>query len=235
MASINDRGNITARCPGCNGANSSFDWKSVAGKHGAVSLNYQHRAWGNCFIDYRLFCCGGCGRGAIGVVVHGGTGDYPGLYRELMAFHPESKERLDLPTSTPDGIVAEFREGERCLENQCYRAAAGMFRSVLDKTLKLNGYKEKRGTTLEQQIDLAASDGIITASRQRRAHEEIRVLGNDVLHDEWREVPEADVEAARHYAQRILEDFYDDRPSVLETLRAAKRIAVEDQAQEAAT
>jgi hypothetical protein len=40
------------------------------------------------------------------------------------------------------------------------------------------------------------------------------VLGNDVLHDEWRAVTEDEFEQAHHYAQRILEDFYDDRTSV---------------------
>lgn len=228
MASINERGNITARCPGCGGANSSFDWKSSTSKFGAVTLAHQHHAWGRASIDYRLFRCGGCGRGAIGVVIYT-NGEYPGSARMLKSFHPEAKERLSLPRDTPDGIISEFREGERCLENDCLRAAAGMFRSVLDKTLRLNGYKAKRGTTLEQQIDLAANDGVITASRQRRAHEEIRVLGNDVLHEDWRQIPEEDVEAARLYAQRILEDFYDDRPSVLTTLRAAGRVPIEDQ------
>lgn len=99
-----------------------------------------------------------------------------------------------------------------------------MFRSVLDKTLRANGYKEKKGTTLEQQIDMAADDGVITQARRRRAHDEIRVLGNDVLHDEWQQVAEEDVEAARHYAQRILEDFYDDRASVLKQLYGANRL-----------
>jgi hypothetical protein len=108
-----------------------------------------------------------------------------------------------------------------------------LFRSVLDKTLRANGYKIKNGTTLEQQIDMAADDGVITQARRQRAHDEIRVLGNDVLHDEWREIPLADVEAARHYAQRILEDFYDDRQSVLSQLRRAGRVADEDREQAA--
>jgi hypothetical protein len=43
----------------------------------------------------------------------------------------------------------------------------------------------------------------------------------------------ADVEAARHYAQRILEDFYDDRQSVLSQLRRAGRVADEDREQAA--
>lgn len=81
---------------------------------------------------------------------------------------------------------------------------------------------------MEQQIDAAAADGVITQARKRRAHDEIRVLGNDVLHDEWQEIALDDVEAARHYAQRILEDFYDDRESVLKLLRTAGRVPDED-------
>jgi hypothetical protein len=103
-----------------------------------------------------------------------------------------------------------------------------MFRSVLDKTLRANGYKLKGGTNLEQQIDLAGGDGIITEARRRRAHDEVRVLGNDVLHDEWREIAPEDVDAAHHYVQRILEDFYDDRPSTLTVLRAKGRVPDED-------
>jgi Domain of unknown function (DUF4145) len=103
-----------------------------------------------------------------------------------------------------------------------------MFRSVLDKTLRANGYKENERTNLKLQIDMAADDGVITEARKRRAHEEVRVLGNDVLHDEWHEIPAEDVEAARHYMQRILEDLYDDRESVLRLLRDAGRVPDED-------
>jgi hypothetical protein len=144
-------------------------------------------------------------------------------------FHPEAGEKYDLPMGVPAGIVSEFREAQRCLDSECTRAAAGMVRSVLDKVLRANGYKVKKGTPLEQQIDSAAVDGVITAARRRRAHDEIRVLGNDVLHDEWRSIDKEDVEAALHYAQRILEDFYDDRPSVLKQLRDAGKIPHEDQ------
>lgn len=131
---------------------------------------------------------------------------------------------MKLPADVPDGIRREFEEAEKCLANQCHRAAAGLFRSVLDKVMRENGYKLKKGTPLEQQIDLAAEDGVIAESRRKRAHEEIRVLGNDVLHDEWQEIPEEDVQLSRHYCQRILEDFYDDRPTVEAQLTAKKRL-----------
>lgn len=161
-------------------------------------------------------------------LIHFREAAFPSGRFELHDFHQEVSEILALPPSTPLGIEAEFREAEKCLSNTCYRAAAGMFRSVLDKTLRANGYKLKGGTNLQQQIDMAANDGIITAARQRRAHDEVRVLGNDVLHDEWREIPPGDVEAAHHYVQRILEDFYDDRPSTLAVLRAKGRVPDED-------
>jgi len=170
---------------------------------------------------YRLARCTGCGSGALITLLQ--SSQYDGGAPDLIDFYPEAEGRLEIPDGVPEGIVREFREGEECGEAKCYRAAAAMFRSVLDKTLRANGYKEKRGTNLEQQIDAAARDGVITAARQKRAHEEIRVLGNDVLHEEWREVTAEDVRAARQYAQRVLEDFYDDRPSVVALLREKGR------------
>jgi hypothetical protein len=227
MAIINKEGNIRARCPGCNGALSSFEWRTATEQFGCITVRYDHRHWGNVLLDFRLFRCAGCGRGGIGEIVYGGS-TYPGSYHDLLSFYPEAKERLPLPEAVPQGIVREFREGERCLEAGCIRAAAGMFRSVLDKTLRANGYKVKKGTTLEQEIDMVADDGVITQARKKRAHDEIRVLGNDVLHDDWHEIPEEDVELSRHYAQRILEDLYDDRESVLSLLRSSGRVADED-------
>ena len=84
-----------------------------------------------------------------------------------------------------------------------------------------------RGDPLKQ-IEAAANVGVITRVRKKKAHDEVRVLANDVLHDDWHEIPEEDVEASRHYCQRILEDFYDDRDSVLTLLRDAKRVPSED-------
>ncbi|WP_216643638.1 DUF4145 domain-containing protein [Spiribacter salilacus] len=129
-----------------------------------------------------------------------------------------------MPASFPEALLKEFREAESCLGYGCYRAAAGLFRSVLEKTMRINGYDGKGFKNLPDKIDAAAGDGIITASRQKAAHEKIRVLGNDVLHDEWREIPEPDVKSAHHYAQRILEDLYDDRASVLAILERAGRL-----------
>jgi hypothetical protein len=51
------------------------------------------------------------------------------------------------------------------------------------------------------------------------------VLGNEVVHDDWRLVIEDEVVSALHYAQRVLEDFYDDRPSVEAVLKAKGRLS----------
>jgi len=155
-------------------------------------------------------------------------GSYPEDIWQLLHFFPVAKERLPLPTAVPKGIENEFREAEMCVEHDCYRAGAALFRSVLDKTMRANGYKTKEAKNLRDQIDEAAADGVITAARQRRAHEEVRVLGNDVLHDDWHQISLEDVEAAHHYVQRILEDVYDDRDSVLKLLRNAARVPEED-------
>lgn len=81
-----------------------------------------------------------------------------------------------------------------------------------------------RSLTCKRRIDAAATDGIITGPRQKKAHADIRVLGNDVLHDEWRKVGPEEVELTHHYAQRVLEDFYDDRPTVEAILKQKGRI-----------
>lgn len=152
-----------------------------------------------------------------------GATTYPGDSRYLRAFYPEVSERLPLPTAVPDDIAHEFNEGELCLDARCFRASAAMFRSVLEKTLKANGY-DQSGRSLRDRIDDAATDGAITTARRRRAHDEVRVLGNDVLHDEWREVSQEDALASRHYAQRVLEDFYDDREEVERMLSELGRL-----------
>ena len=105
-----------------------------------------------------------------------------------------------------------------------------MFRSALEKTLTAAGYKVSRERPSTPEIEAAAADAAITDARKRRAHDEVRVLGNDVLHDKWKALTEEDVSASRDYTQRIIEDFYDHRPSVLKLLRDKGRVPSVDQA-----
>ncbi|KVN30899.1 hypothetical protein WJ63_08340 [Burkholderia pyrrocinia] len=174
---------------------------------------------------YRLTKCSNCGAGALATLNQSARGHAI----ELVDFYPEAdQEQRSLPDLVPEGIRREFREGEECANAGCYRAAAAMFRSVLDKTLRANGYKLKKGTPLDQQIDLAASDGVITAARRKRAHDEIRTLGNYVLHEAWREITPDEVNTAREYAAHLLHDLYDARETVLAVLREKGRTPDED-------
>ncbi len=229
MADINEHGNIIAHCPTCDGAKSTFEYVGSRGELGHVTKvfprDYRSVSPEQLRVRFQLFTCTTCGAGALGIIkmmdVHG---SYPNDIWQLLDFYPEAKQRLPLPKDVPIGIQREFREAEICSEAGCYRAASAMLRSVLDKTLRANGYNTRENRNLKQQIDAAAANGVITKSRQKRTHEEVRVFGNDVLHDDWHEVKEEDVNVSRQYLQRLLEDFYDDRPSVLALLKTAERI-----------
>ena len=133
-----------------------------------------------------------------------------------------------LPKTVPKDIEAEFREAEHCASQRFNRAASALFRSVLEKALKANGYTKGNDPSLrdlQKRIDAAASDGVITQARQQRAHQDIRALGNDVLHEDWREVSDEEVEDSHRYTQRILEDLYDDRATVEKILVAKGKLA----------
>lgn len=221
-------GSITAYCEGCSGSKSTFFWHDVNGdEFGSVKIENKSNI-SRTFLDYRLYVCAGCKKGALACIqVREESVPFPDCILTLISFLPSPVRALKLPDSVPLGIVNEFREAEKCMSNQCYRAASGLFRSVLDKTMRDNGYKTSK-ESLYAQIENAASDGVITTARKLKAHSEIRVLGNDVLHDDWVKIELSEVEASWNYCQRILEDFYDDRPTVLEILRSCNRSPSDD-------
>src|SRR5579864_5312232 len=210
MKPIYIEGNVRAPCPGCNGAITTYERRDSQREFGTVIVDVGHQYESRNFtrVLYVLMRCAGCHRGGLakihdsGQVVNG----------TLESFFPISIENASIPPSVPAGIAGEFREAELCASFGAWRAASALLRSTLEKTLKANGFT-KGG--LESKIDEAAGDGVITEARRKRAHDDTRVLGNDVLHDEWREVKEEEVSAAHQYTQRILEDLYDDRTSVL--------------------
>ena len=209
MSAKYQNGNVVARCPGCGGSQSTFESRYAGHGFGEVVLPEHHAFNGRSFSRtvYVLTRCAGCGRGGLAKVHDtGNTND-----AVLDEFFPFSIDSARLPPGIPAGIQAEFREAERCASFGAWRAGSALLRSTLEKTLKANGYSSG---SLASKIDAACADGVITESRKKKAHEEVRVLGNDVLHDDWQPVSGDDVDAARHYTQRILEDFYDDRGAV---------------------
>jgi hypothetical protein len=217
MNAVYEKGVVRANCGAC-GALSTFTnqlngryldsfTKTVVVMHNGNRYNQA---------AYQLLACSGCEGGAIAKILHLGTVEQGAL----IWFYPSSASRLPLPALVPVEIETEFREAERCISAQCFRAASALARSTLEKTLKVNGYTKG---DLKAKIDQAAADGIVTASRQQRMHDDIRVVGNDILHDDWSAVSEAEVMSTMHYTQRVLEDFYDDRTTVAAIITQKQR------------
>jgi hypothetical protein len=193
---------------------STFEYRGGArGEYGSVVQEIEGET-----TFYVLMSCGGCGRGGLATIYEPLGNRLEGM---LVEFHPAAIDRAALPATVPPDLTADFREAELCASVAAWRGASALLRSVLEKTLIANGYTKG---SLAARIDEAAADRVITASRQKRAHDDIRVLGNDVLHDEWREVTSDEYNSAHLYAQRILEDLYDLRGEVEQVLAKARRL-----------
>jgi hypothetical protein len=207
-------GAAIAPCPGCNGAVSRFLPSTGPNKAAAyveVGLtSYRTRYW--------LLECAGCGRGALAEV---SVNPNPGYGDTLQDFYPFSPEFANVPSAVPPDLRNELQEAEVAASVRAYRAATALLRSTLEKTLKANGYSKG---TLEAKIDAAEQDHVITAARKRQVHEDVRRLGNDVVHDDWRLVTVLEYEQAHQYVEWLLEDFYADRPTVQAELVAANRL-----------
>jgi hypothetical protein len=219
MKPVIDGENIRARCPDCDGAVTTFESKKMAQGHDAViAIHNGPRVVGVQYSStvYRGLRCAGCGRGAMSVLAFTNSNT-----QTLIDFFPRTIGSLSMPSDVPTDIKTEFQESELAGSVGAWRAASAMLRSTLEKTLKANGFTKGN---LATKIDEAAADGVITEARAKRAHDDIRVLGNDVLHDAWRVVTQEEFDLAHKYTQRILEDLYDDRVSVEALLTAKSRL-----------
>jgi hypothetical protein len=194
-----------------------FDYKDSGKEFGAIVYPDGELFKGQRYasVIWRFLRCSGCGRGALAKMHVNGTDSV------VETFFPATRPCAALPPTVPAGVAAEYREAELCASVAAWRAASALLRSTLEKVLKANGYKKG---SLEAKIDEAAADGVITAARSQKAHDDIRVLGNEVVHDEWREVMEEEVTTALHYVQRVIEDLYDDRPTVESLLKSKGRV-----------
>ncbi len=222
--------NVSATCPTCKTA-TSFEQRQlvvVDAPHMGGNGRHYNRAL------YVLSQCAACRLGGFAVVSDNGSS----MDAYLDDFYPFSIDAANIPSGVPADVETEFREAEKCQALNMNRAASALFRSVLEKTLKSNGYTkgtDRTLTDLQKRIDAAAADGVITEARRKRAHDDIRVLGNDVLHDDWRMVADEEVEDAHRYMQRVLEDLYDDRPTVEAILIEKGRLPAPSAAADAAS
>jgi hypothetical protein len=160
-----DGENIRARCPTCDGALTTFESRKmgIGGHDAVIGVNNGPNVDGRYYQQtlYRGLRCAGCGGG---MAVYGASGQEAAL----IAFFPRSLDNLELPPDVPEDLRTEFRESELAASVGAWRAASAMLRSTLEKTLKHDGYLTG---SLASKIDQAASDGVITAARSKRAHD----------------------------------------------------------------
>jgi hypothetical protein len=221
---IKQNWSVLAQCPNCYDVR-SFEMRymptAVAGVYVYKEKNYSRLL--SVFSQ-----CARCSHGGLAIILDDGDT----ATAVLESFSPLSIDSVPVPKAVPEDIVKEFREAEKCASFGANRAASALFRSVLEKTLKANGYTKTNDRSLvdlQKRIDAAAGDGVITEARQKKAHDDIRSLGNDVMHDDWREVKDDEVEDAHRYTQRILEDLYDDRMTVEKILTQKNRLPIPPQ------
>ncbi len=207
-------GNVRANCPDC-GVPSNFEYRDPGGtgEFGSIILDKEHsyNNVGYPRIIYKLLRCTVCNRPGV-AKLHAGNNYITAV---LESFWPKSLPLEKIPDNTPQDISKELREAELCISVEAWRGAAALLRSALEKTLLANGYCDRN---LYQKIESAGTDGTITSARRQRAQDLVRTLGNDVLHEEWMEVTEQEVEDAHRYVARVIEDFYDDRDTVVKVL-----------------
>ena len=224
---INETGAITSICPDChsNGSLSTFNWRFDGHTlHGFEQTQKYHTPGSSAIfikIRYQLFRCMGCGRGAFGVIKYNGK-NYPGTDQQILDFHPSPISHFLLQEKLDEGIGNEFREAEICIANGCFRAAAALLRSVLEKTLTINGYTDDVAFRLPKKIELACKHGLITSALALQAHDEIIVQGNNVVHRDWFKISRDQIESSRHYCYKIMDAFYDNRPEVERILKEKK-------------
>src|SRR5690242_12532652 len=106
MQPIYQNGNITTRCPDCNGAVITYFPSDSSRSFGSILKDERHHFGGIAYarVLYILFKCAGCGRGGLAKLhdnghVHQGKVEW---------FFPTSIERASLPAGIPDGVTSEY-------------------------------------------------------------------------------------------------------------------------------
>lgn len=169
--------------------------------------------------------CTGCRRGGMAESYHSSKNQ-----SELIDFYPYELKHKELPESLPREIRKEFKEAEICYGHKAYRASSAMARSTLEKVLKLSGYEDVDDNTgydrmgLKKKIEEATSDHILTKAREKQVHDDIKVLGDEVVHRPWREISKEEVESSLKYVLWIIHDLYDDRSTVEAELQRLGRL-----------
>lgn len=125
--------------------------------------------------------------------------DYPGNNFVILAVWPSFKS--DIPDGVPENIGRFYDQGLRNLYEKRWDAAGAMFRKTLDVATK-NLDPGNSKATLFVRINKLVENGTLTQSMGDWSHE-IRIDGNDAVHDEEPETPE-DAASAQKFTEAFL-------------------------------
>lgn len=222
MASLKSK-SFSTTCPSCQLATVSYEFVAEGKEFGSVS-----RELDAAYLVGQLARCANCHTPGFALIKKWKYG----LERapELIDYRPRIPDALPLPKDTPKPILAEFREAEVCGSYGAHRGGVALVRSTLEKLLIINGYTDEalkasqKPCNLFNRIELARNDGVLSAVHIDAAQNLVRTLGNDVLHEEWREVSNEEFLDVARYVQRIIEAFYDRRQIAEATLTLHERV-----------
>lgn len=158
---------------------------------------------------YLLAICGVCNLGIILQSRHkAGTGhpdlakhvvEYPSTHYEIEAAWPSAD--TDYPAGIPENVHSFYVQGIENLRARRWDAAGAMFRKTLDVATKIVA-PDLKGKPLFQRINDLLVRGLLTPAMGDWSHE-IRLDGNDAVHDEEPET-ESDAVAAQGFTEAFL-------------------------------
>lgn len=136
--------NVQAVCPDCRTV-TTFEHRSAQAEYGFIAKDVARPVEGVTYPRTIFFLarCAGCGRGGMAEVAAGNSA----TTGKLMSFVPTAVLAAKLPAGVPTDLANEVAEAEVCAAAGAYRAASGMLRSALEKTLKANGFTKVSALT----------------------------------------------------------------------------------------
>lgn len=216
-----ESGRVIAQCPTdqCGGSLTTYE-EVNSNAQTRLSRSHRYKEESYAYEVWKLLQCANCKSGGI-VKFHNSDGNYRDGTLEY--FYPFSSIKTPLPAQVPDDIKKEYREAELCASVGAHRGASVLLRSTLEKTLKLNGYKSS-DMGLERKIALAAKEGLLTDTLAKKALDKAKVLGDDVLHQDYRIILADEVNDSLKYVARVIEEFYEEREEVEKILVVKGRL-----------
>jgi hypothetical protein len=124
---------------------------------------------------------------------------YPGPGHRILSIWPDKSKNG--PEGVPSNIENFYLQGLANLKARRWDAAGAMFRKTLDVGTKIIAPTYK-GDPLFSRINKLVGDGTLTQAMGDWSHE-IRMDGNDAVHDENPETEE-DANASQHFTEAFL-------------------------------